>query len=86
MFRGGTTGTGVTSGLAPRQGYAHEPGHVVQDDWRKRKVGDIIFMLVEITVISTALYTVVLREAAKYQKRRIHATINRRFGNRFGST
>jgi hypothetical protein len=53
---------------------------------KKRKVGDIIFMLVEITVISTALYTVVLREAAKYQKRRIHATINRRFGNRFGST
>jgi hypothetical protein len=45
-----------------------------------------MFMLVEITVISAALYTVVLREAAKYQKRRIHATINRRFGNRFGST
>ena len=42
MFRiGGSAGTGVTSGLAPRQGYAHEPGHVVQDDWRKRKVGDI---------------------------------------------
>ena len=42
MFRiGGSTGDGITSGLAPRQGYAHEPGHVVQDDWRKRKVGDI---------------------------------------------
>ena len=42
MFRiGGSTGSGITSGLAPRQGYAHEPGHVVQDDWRKRKVGDI---------------------------------------------
>ena len=53
---------------------------------KKRKVGDIMFMLVEITVISAALYTVVLREAAKYQKRRIRATINRRFGNRFGST
>ena len=42
LFRsGGSTGEGITSGLAPRQGYAHEPGHVVQDDWRKRKVGDI---------------------------------------------
>ena len=42
MFRiGGSTGSGITSGLAPRQGYAHEPGHVVQDDWRKRKVEDI---------------------------------------------
>ena len=41
MFRGGTTGTGVTSGLAPRQGYAHEPGHVVQDDWRKKKLSEI---------------------------------------------
>ena len=36
MFRtGGSTGTGITSGLAPRQGYAHEPGHVVQNDPRK---------------------------------------------------
>ena len=43
-------------------------------------------MLVEITIISTALYTVVLREAVRYQKRRIRATINRRFGNRFRST
>jgi len=42
MFRiGGSTVSGITTGLAPRQGYAHEPGHVVQDDWRKRKVGDI---------------------------------------------
>jgi len=41
MFRGGTTGTGVTSGLAPRQGYAHEPGHVVQDDWQKKKLSEI---------------------------------------------
>ena len=38
MFRtGGSTGTGITSGLAPRQGYAHEPGHVVQNDSRKLK-------------------------------------------------
>ena len=41
LFRGGSTGEGITSGLAPRQGYAHKPGHVVQEDWRKRKVGDI---------------------------------------------
>ena len=43
MFRiGGSTGEGITSGLAPRQGYAHEPGHVVQDDWRKKKMSDIL--------------------------------------------
>ena len=41
LFRGGSTGTGITSGLAPRQGYADKPGDVVQDDWRKRKAGDI---------------------------------------------
>ena len=42
MFRGGSTGTGITSGLdVPRQGYAHEPGHVVQDDWRKKKLRDV---------------------------------------------
>jgi len=45
-----------------------------------------LFLVAEITVISAALYLVVLREAARYQKRRIRATINRRFGNRFGST
>ena len=42
MFRiGGSAGSGITSGLAPRQGYAHEPGHVVQDDYRKRKLSDV---------------------------------------------
>ena len=36
MFRlGGPAYEGITSGLAPRQGYAHEPGHVVQNDSRK---------------------------------------------------
>jgi len=45
MFRGGTTGTGVTSGLAPRQGYAHEPGHVVQND--PQKISDIKNMSLE---------------------------------------
>ena len=42
MFRiGGSPGSGITSGLAPRQGYAHEPGHVVQDDWRKKKLSEV---------------------------------------------
>ena len=36
MFRMGGTTEGITSGLAPRQGYAHEPGHVKQDDPLKR--------------------------------------------------
>ena len=30
MFRGGSTGSGITSGLAPRQGYADEAGQVKQ--------------------------------------------------------
>ena len=41
MFRGGSTGSGITSGLAQRQGYAHKPGPVEQDDWRKRQISDI---------------------------------------------
>jgi len=46
MFRsGGMTGTGITSGLAPRQGYAHEPGHVVQND--PQKISDIKNMSIE---------------------------------------
>jgi len=32
MFRIGGTAEGITSGLAPRQGYAHEPGHVIPND------------------------------------------------------
>ena len=35
MFRTGGTAEGITSGLAPRQGYAHEPGHVKQGDTSK---------------------------------------------------
>ena len=35
MFRMGGTAEGITSGLAPRQGYAHEPGHVKQSDTSK---------------------------------------------------
>ena len=42
-----------------------------------------MFLLAEITVISAALYLVVLREAAKYQKGRVRDAIYRRFGHRF---
>ena len=41
MFRTGGTAEGITSGLAPRQGYAHKPGHVKQDDWQSKTLGDI---------------------------------------------
>ena len=41
LFRGGSTGEGITSGLAPRQGYAHKPGHVVKDDLLKTKLHNI---------------------------------------------
>ena len=40
MFRTGGSAEGITSGL-PRQGYAHEPGHVKQDDYSKMKIGDL---------------------------------------------
>ena len=39
MFRMGGTAEGITSGLAPRQGYAHKPGHVKPND--PQKLGDI---------------------------------------------
>ena len=40
MFRlGGNTDQGIMSGVVPRQGYAHAPGHVVQND--PQKLGDI---------------------------------------------
>jgi len=40
MFRMGGTAEGITSGLAPRQGYAHEPGHVKQSDTSKTSIMD----------------------------------------------
>ena len=40
MFRIGGTAEGITSGLAPRQGYAHEPGHVTQGDTSKTSMMD----------------------------------------------
>ena len=40
MFRMGGSAEGITSGLAPRQGYAHEPGHVTQDDTSKMSIMD----------------------------------------------
>jgi len=39
MFRIGGSAEGITSGLAPRQGYAHKPGHVKPND--PQKLGDI---------------------------------------------
>ena len=36
MFRGGSTGTGITSGLAPRQGYAAAGS--VEDVERRKKI------------------------------------------------
>ena len=39
MFRIGGSAEGITSGLAPRQGYAHKPGHVTPND--PQKLGDI---------------------------------------------
>jgi len=39
MFRIGGSTEGITSGLAPRQGYAHKPGHVKPND--PQKLGDI---------------------------------------------
>ena len=42
MFRiGGSTGEGVTSGLAPRQGYANQ-GSVKQNDVFSREIGDVL--------------------------------------------
>jgi len=40
MFKTGGTAEGLTSGLAPRQGYAHEPGHVKQSDTSKTSIMD----------------------------------------------
>jgi len=42
-----------------------------------------MFLMLEIVVISGALYTIVLREAAIYQKGRVRDAIHRRFGRRF---
>ena len=40
MFRMGGAAEGLTSRLAPRQGYAHEPGHVTQGDTSKMSIMD----------------------------------------------
>ena len=40
MFRIGGTAEGITSGLQPRQGYAHKPGHVKQNDVWKKSIGE----------------------------------------------
>ena len=50
---------------------------------KKELIESKMFLALEIVVISGALYIVVLREAAKYQKRRVRDAIRRRFGHRF---
>ena len=42
-----------------------------------------MFLILEIVIVSGALYAVVLRDAAKYQKRRVRDAIRRRFSHRF---
>jgi hypothetical protein len=50
---------------------------------KKELIESKMFLALEIVVISGALYIVVLREAAKYQKRRVRDAVYRRFGHRF---
>ena len=42
MFRIGGSAEGITSGLAPRQGYAQKPSRVLPDDLRKQKISDVL--------------------------------------------
>ena len=42
MFRTGGSAEGITSGLAPRQGYAQKPSRVLPGDLRKRKISDVL--------------------------------------------
>ena len=42
MFRMGGTTEGITSGLAPRQGYAKKPSRVLPDDIRKQSISDVL--------------------------------------------
>ena len=41
MFRGGSTGTGVTSGLAPKRGRVDGPGGYAGDEWKNQKLSNI---------------------------------------------
>jgi len=42
MFRTGGSAEGITSGLAPRQGYAQKPSRVLPGDLRKRTISDVL--------------------------------------------
>jgi len=42
MFRMGGSAEGITSGLAPRQGYAQKPSLVLPNDLRKQKISDVL--------------------------------------------
>jgi hypothetical protein len=50
---------------------------------KKQLIESKMFLVLEIVVISGALYAVVLREAVKYQNRRVRDAVYRRFGHRF---
>ena len=50
---------------------------------KKELIENKMFLVLEIVVISGALYAIVLREAAKYQKGRVRDAVYRRFGHRF---
>ena len=50
---------------------------------KKELIESKMFLALEIAVISGALYIVVLREAAKYQTRRVRDAVRRRCSHRF---
>ena len=50
---------------------------------KKQLIENKMFLILEIIIVSGALYAVVLRDAAKYQKRRVRDAIRRRFSHRF---
>ena len=41
LFRGGSTGTGITSGLAPRQGY-QQAGNVLPKELKQKRISDVL--------------------------------------------
>ena len=41
LFRGGSTGTGITSGLAPKRGRVDGPGGYAGDEWKNQKLHNI---------------------------------------------
>ena len=50
---------------------------------KKQLIENKMFLILEIIVVSGALYAVVLRDAAKRRKGRVRDAIRRRFSHRF---